>query len=120
MMAGKIRRKLIVDSLTEQATLYVLHATLVCPICDREIPTAQRDAHHLIPKSKGGRKTHFLHRICHRQIHALLTETELATKYNSVDQLLSHPEIAKFVAWIKNKPGHFIERSYKSQRIRPK
>jgi hypothetical protein len=28
----------------------------------------QRDAHHLVPKSRGGTETVWLHRICHRQI----------------------------------------------------
>lgn len=116
MMTGKVRRKLI-----EQTAIIAFdNAPLTCPLCEREIPTAQRDAHHLIPKSKGGRETHFLHRICHRQIHALFTEKELAINYNNVEKLLSHPEIISFVAWIKTKPNHLIERSRKSQRIRPK
>ncbi len=115
-MAGKIRRKLI-----QQAPgIMVNNSPLICPLCEREIPTSQRDAHHLIPKSKGGRETHFLHRICHRQIHALLTEKELALHYNNVEKLLTHPEITNFVAWIKTKPNDLIERSRKSQRIRPK
>lgn len=115
-MAGKIKRKLL-----EQAPVIAFdYAPLTCPLCEREIPTAQRDAHHLIPKSKGGHETQYLHRICHRQIHALFTEKELANEYNNVEQLLSHPEIAKFVDWIKTKPNYLIERSRKSQRIRPK
>ena len=119
-MAGKVRKKIIEHCFASQSTAVILNATLICPLCEREIPTAQRDAHHLVPKSKGGRKTRFLHRICHRQIHALFTETELANTYYSVEQLLAHPEITKFVTWIKTKPGHLIERSRKSQRIRPK
>ena len=115
-MAGKVRKKLI-----EQMPAIAFHTdALVCPLCEREIPTAQRDAHHLIPKSKGGRETEFLHRICHRQIHALFTEKELANAYNNVEQLLTHPEMVTFVTWIKTKPNHLIERSRKSQRIRPK
>mgnify|MGYP006203325167 CR=1 FL=1 len=75
-----------------------------CPLCGRPIPPQQRDAHHLVPKSKGGRGTVDLHRICHRQIHALFTETELARRYATVDALLAHPEVARFVAWYR---GHF-------------
>lgn len=90
----------------------------VCPLCGRPIPPAQRDAHHLVPKSRGGRATEFLHRICHRQIHALFTETELARDYATVEALLAHPEIARFVAWVRNKPPAFIERTRKSQRLR--
>ena len=115
-MAGKIKRN-IIELLP---ILRVDKAPLICPLCEREIPTAQRDAHHLIPKCKGGRETQFLHRICHRQIHALFTEKELANDYNHVEKLLSHPEMQTFVAWVKTKPSSFIERSRKSTRIRPK
>lgn len=115
-MTSKIKRKLI-----EQLPVITFDGNqLVCPLCNRDIPTAQRDAHHLIPKSKGGHETEFLHRICHRQIHALFTEKELANTYNNVEILLSHPEMMTFVEWIKTKPNHFIERSRKSQRIRPR
>ena len=111
---GRIRR------LLQQEHVRVLPADLVCPLCERKIPPVQRDAHHLVPKSKGGRHTEYLHRICHRQIHALLTETELARQFNSVDALLTHPDVALFVAWVKTKPDDFMERTRKSQRIRPK
>ena len=111
---GRIRR------LLQQEHVRVLPADLICPLCERKIPPSQRDAHHLVPKSKGGRHTEYLHRICHRQIHALLTETELARQFNSVDALLTHPDVALFVAWVKTKPNDFMERTHKSQRIRPK
>lgn len=111
---GRIRR------LLQQEHVRVVPADLVCPLCERKIPPSQRDAHHLVPKSKGGRHTEYLHRICHRQIHALLTETELARQFNSVDALLTHPDVALFVAWVKAKPDDFMERTRKSQRIRPK
>ena len=52
-----------------------------------------------------------MHRICHRQIHALFTESELANTYNTVDALLGHPQIQRFVTWIRNKPIGFIERT---------
>jgi hypothetical protein len=111
---GRIRR------LLQQEHVRALPADLICPLCERKIPPSQRDAHHLVPKSKGGRHTEYLHRICHRQIHALLTETELARQFNSVDALLTHPDVALFVAWVKTKPDDFMERTRKSQRIRPK
>lgn len=95
-----------------------IQTDLVCPLCERKIPPGQRDAHHLVPKCKGGRDTEYLHRICHRQIHALFTETELARQFNSVDTLLAHPDIATFVAWIKTKPDAFMERTRKSQRLK--
>lgn len=93
-------------------------AVLTCPLCDRVIPPAQRDAHHLVPKSKGGRRTEFLHRVCHRQIHALLTETELARKYATVEALLAHPALQSFVVWVKTKPDDFFVHTHKSRRLR--
>jgi hypothetical protein len=90
----------------------------MCPLCSRVIPPAQADRHHLVPKSKGGRQTEFLHRVCHRQIHALLTETELAGRYATVEVLLQHPELQAFVAWVKTKPDDFFVRTSKSTRIR--
>jgi 5-methylcytosine-specific restriction endonuclease McrA len=109
---GRIRRLLQQDRIED------VPVDLTCPLCERKIPRSQRDAHHLIPKSKGGRQTEYLHRICHRQIHALLTETELARLFNSVEALLAHPDIALFVAWVKTKPDDFMERTRKSQRLR--
>ena len=109
---GRIRR------LLQQERPVFTRPVWVCPLCERQIPPSQRDAHHLVPKSKGGRHTEYLHRICHRQIHALFTETELARQFNSVDTLLAHPDIAVFVAWVKTKPDEFMERTRKSQRLK--
>jgi len=89
-----------------------------CPLCGRPIPPAQRDAHHLVPKSKGGRHTTVMHRVCHRQIHAVLTETELARQYATVEALLAHPELKVFVSWIKTKPEDFFVSTCKSARVR--
>ena len=113
-MQGRIRKRLLENQPlpTRQAEV------LICPLCNRPIPDSEKDAHHLVPKSKGGRETQYLHRVCHRQIYALLTETELAKTYNHVAALLAHPGIARFVAWVKTKPDNFYERTRKSERIR--
>jgi hypothetical protein len=36
----------------------------------------------------------------------LLTENQLARNYSTIEALRSHPEIAKFIEWIGNKPTH--------------
>ena len=104
--------------LLQQKRPVVGHLEFICAVCESKIPHRQRDAHLLIRKSKGERKNEYLHRICHRQIHALFTETELARQFNSVDALLAHPDILLFVAWVKTKPDDFMERIRKSQRLR--
>ncbi len=113
-MIGRIRKKIIKDSHPFSQGIH----PLICPLCSREIPDTEKDAHHLVPKSKGGRITLFLHRVCHKQIHALLTEAELAETYNSIDALLEEPRVANFVDWVKTKPINFYERVRKSDRIR--
>jgi hypothetical protein len=113
-MLGKIRKKII----AEQAHQNRANDTLICPLCERAIPNSQKDAHHLIPKSKGGKVTEYLHRICHRQIHALFTETELAAQLNTAENLKAHPEMVKFIEWVKTKHIDFYERTSKSSRIK--
>ena len=113
-MLGKIRQKLV---LLESPT-YKQALDLMCPICDRIIPDSQKDAHHLIPKSKGGKATEYLHRICNKQIHALFTETELATQFNTAATLRAHPEMQKFIHWVNTKPVSFYEKTRKSARLK--
>jgi len=82
-----------------------------CPICGREMVAGPSvDRHHWIPKLKGGRETDWVHRVCHKKIHALFSEAELARVYNSAEALRAHPEIARFVRWLAKKPPDFNTR----------
>lgn len=100
----------------------------VCGLCGRAGVKLTR--HHLIP-----RRTHRLKRIrkrfghaerngrvlrichpCHKQIHATIDEKTLAEAYNDRETLLAHPEIAKFVEWISDKPAGFVPRTYRRMR----
>jgi len=87
----------------------------VCPLCERPIPPELRDAHHLIPKSRGGVATVAMHRACHKQIHALFTETELARHYASAEALKAHAEMGRFINWVKDKPNDFNPRIRRSR-----
>ncbi len=71
-----------------------------------------------MPRSRGGRQTVILHRICHRQVHALFTEVELERDYAQVDALRRHPQMARFIEWVRPKPEDFFERTRKSIRLR--
>ncbi len=113
-MIGKIRLKLI----TLDKPLIKKCPVMICPICERPIPDSQKDAHHLIPKSKGGKTTEYLHRICHQQIHALFTETELAQQYHHAQVLREHPEMKKFIQWVSSKPDAFYGKTRKSIRLK--
>lgn len=80
-----------------------------CPICQRPLGTENIDEHHLIPKSKKGKETATLHRICHRKIHATFTEKELAQHYNTAEALLESEEIQAFVRWVAKKPPGYYD-----------
>ncbi len=85
----------------------------ICPLCGRPIPRdVKQSLHHLIPKLKGGKggPTVLLHHICHREIHASLTEAELARDYNTVDALREHPRLAKFIKWVGKRPPGFMSK----------
>lgn len=102
----------------EEHSWYAPRVPDVCPLCERVIPAEQRDEHHLIPRSRGGKETVALHRICHNQIHALFTEAELEKSYSTISALLEHPEIVKFVNWVRRKPPGFADSAKRSNRRR--
>ncbi len=82
----------------------------VCPLCLRPIPPdVKQSVHHLIPKLKGGRKgpTVLMHHICHREVHAALTEAELARDFNTPEALRAHTRLAKFAEWVGKRPPGF-------------
>lgn len=82
----------------------------VCLLCLRAIPPhARQSQHHLVPKLKGGKggATVLLHQICHNEIHATLTEAELAREFSTMDALRTHPRLAKFIKWVAKRPADF-------------
>ena len=83
-----------------------------CEACQREAITT---GHHLIPRSQHQRgmvrrrfskqemrtRKAMLCLPCHRQVHRLFTERDLALTYNTVDLLIGAPEMRRFLLWIK-------------------
>ncbi|ACM38195.1 MULTISPECIES: HNH endonuclease [Rhizobium/Agrobacterium group] len=88
---------------------------VICPMCERVIPEDQRDEHHLVPKSKGGKNTVCLHRICHEQIHSIFTDAQLAKKFSTIEAILEHPAVQTFVTWVRNKPPGFSDTAKESR-----
>lgn len=86
-----------------------------CPLCGRVLGT-RVEKHHLVPRSKGGTETVSLHPICHRKIHALFNEKELARHYSTIEALLAAEEIRAFVQWVARKPPDFFRRTSKKSR----
>ena len=78
----------------------------LCFLCRR--PLGRRvERHHPVPKSRGGRETVAVHPICHRAIHAALSNGELERGFASPQALRAHPELARFVAWVAGKDPDF-------------
>ena len=94
-----------------------------CPLCDRIISeNVPKSIHHLIPKSKGGKggKTVLLHHICHKQIHLMFKEKELAKSLYKIEDLKKHPRLKKFIEWVKKRPPEFLSKTHKLNKNRSK
>ncbi len=86
----------------------------VCGLCGRPIPPNSRQSlHHLVPKLKGGKGGPVvrLHQICHNEIHATLTEAELARDHHTLESLRVQPRLAAFIRWVARRPPEFHSRS---------
>lgn len=80
-----------------------------CWLCERPLGAAV-EWHHPVPKSRGGRETVPVHPICHRTIHAEMSNAALAAGGGDRAMLLAEPGIARFVAWVADKPPDFRKR----------
>lgn len=76
-----------------------------CQLCDRDVD--RLTVHHLTPRQTVKRKqadpgpTIDICSPCHRQIHALYSNLELAKHLNTIDKLKSEPKMIKFLNWIR-------------------
>ncbi len=98
-----------------------------CELCRREGVSVTR--HHLIPRAVHRRprtarsfpqeelntRIAMLCRACHKFIHTVLSEKELAAEYSTLEKLRAHPEIHKFLQWVANKPPDLRVRSRKTR-----
>lgn len=84
-----------------------------CELCNRE---KELTFHHLIPKKNHKikyirEKYSFLNinsygikicRDCHKMIHKLIPHKLLALDYNTMEKLKNHPELKKFIEWVRS------------------
>lgn len=102
----------------------------VCELCGRRV--SARTRHHLIPRTRHPNKRNkrefdrkevkqriaWFCRPCHDHVHALFSEKTLERDLNTIKSLAVHPEVARFVTWIRNKPDHFRPLSYDARKKR--
>ena len=85
-----------------------------CELCERS--DVETTIHHLIPKEEGG--THGpradLCIPCHKNIHALYSNQELALRLNSVEALRADEKVWKFIRWIKKQAPTVLVKTKRS------
>ena len=82
-----------------------------CELCEREVP--RTTVHHLTPKSTARRKglkvaelpTAELCPPCHKQLHVLFPNHELATRFDSIPALRDEEKVVRFLLWLRKQPG---------------
>lgn len=98
-----------------------------CALCKRPEQTTR---HHLYPRcqhrrlrrKKEGRdsllETVPLCPPCHKRVHQIFSEKELAERYNTLQALLDDERIQRWLSWIQGKPLGFRPktRSWKTRR----
>ncbi|UFU00417.1 HNH endonuclease [Radiobacillus kanasensis] len=85
-----------------------------CELCGRD--EVKTTVHHLLPKEKGGTfgATANLCIPCHKQIHALYTNDEIAIRLTSLEDLRQDDQLSRFIKWIRKQPPTRIMKIRKS------
>lgn len=86
----------------------------ICELCGRnEVVTT---VHHLLPKETGGTfgPTAILCIPCHKQIHALYTNEEIAARLTTLKELREDEKLSSFIKWIRKQPSGKIMKIRKS------
>ena len=103
-MSGRVKRKAALATGEERAASE--HAPVACWLCARPLGV-RVEWHHPLPKSRGGRETVPVHPICHLTIHAEASNAVLGAIGDDRAALVARPGIARFLAWIADKPADF-------------
>ena len=89
-----------------------------CELCLRE--SERFTEHHLVPRSRGGKlgPKARLCPTCHRQLHAMFSETTLARELNTIQSLRADPAFAGYLKWARKQkaPANFPVRRANERR----
>lgn len=101
--------------------MIIMENKYVCELCKREgVPKVTE--HHLVPREEGGKdgEVAWLCENCHKQIHALYTNKELAVRLNTLDSLENDDNIIKYLKYIRKQPASKKVKITKSKNVRNK
>ncbi|MFY4774275.1 HNH endonuclease [Metabacillus sp. RGM 3146] len=86
-----------------------------CELCRRT--EVKLTVHHLVPKEMGGTflSTAYLCIPCHKQIHALYMNEELAVRLNTLEDLRRDANISGYIKWIRKQPSSKMIKTKKSK-----
>jgi 5-methylcytosine-specific restriction enzyme A len=75
-----------------------------CELCVRE--DVETTVHHLLPKEMGGTfgPTADLCIPCHKQIHALYSNAEIAARLTTISELKEDDQLSRYLKWICKQP----------------
>lgn len=105
-MQGRVKRRQGLREVAERQARAEAQEGLRCALCGRLLG-AKVEWHHRVPKSKGGTETVPLHPICHRAIHAQVSNHALAGELADLEELRAQEDVQRFLQWIANKPPDF-------------
>ncbi len=106
VMQGRIKRKQQQRTAEERTAAQAAATDATCALCKRPLG-ARVEWHHPVPKSQGGMVTVPVHPICHRTIHATVSNHDLAGSYADLDTLRGREDMQRFLRWIAEKPPDF-------------
>lgn len=79
-----------------------------CQLCERAVSALT--VHHLVPKSQAKKgvllPTVNLCSACHRQLHALFPNHQLAHELASLETLRRAPEMQRFLHWVRKQDAN--------------
>ena len=77
----------------------------LCPICETFVGTSK---HHIVPKSKKGKDIVLICDSCHKQIHSIFTNDELAKQFFTIEKLKQNENVQKWIKWRKTHPSVLV------------
>jgi 5-methylcytosine-specific restriction endonuclease McrA len=89
-----------------------------CPICERTLEYKDTSEHHLVPKSRKGKNTVRVCVPCGKMIHKLISLKEMEQTYNTIETILQHEGVRKWVKWISKRPNTNVTTATKKRKYK--